>query len=125
MRPTPLGDLISVLSEQAAKIAHLEALALSLVSDTSQVQRYRAILEEKARLLSALAQLGRPYTQKMDAARGVPIQHHLNRFSQSATASMSIGSPFYMSALLYPHDYQEGTPNDLERFIEELQRLSS
>ncbi|MCG8529201.1 MAG: hypothetical protein MI749_00900 [Desulfovibrionales bacterium] len=125
MRPTPLGDLISVLSEQAAKIAHLEALALSLVSDTSQVQRYRAILEEKARLLSALAQLGRPYTQKMDAARGVSIQHHLNRFSQSATASMSIGSPFYMSALLYPHDYQEGAPNDLERFIEELQRLSS
>jgi hypothetical protein len=53
-----------------------------------------------------------------DAARA--IQEGLRRFARSAGTALSLNSVFYMSALLYPEDYCEGEPNDLEAFLEEL-----
>jgi hypothetical protein len=29
---------------------------------------------------------------------------------------------FYMSALLYPDDYREGEPNDLETFVDSVRK---
>lgn len=123
MRVQPIGELISVLSEQAKQVEQLESLAATLVQDPQQVQRYRLVLEEKARLLSGLAQLTQPITKKMPDEKASPVKHTLGKFSQSATTSLRIGSPFYMSALLYPQDYQQGQLNDLELFIEQLKEM--
>lgn len=114
------NELISVLTDQAEQIQKLETLAETLVEDPQQLQRYRAILEEKARILSGIARLVTPIMRKIPPEEADPIKHTLNRFSQSATTAMRIGSPFYMSALLYPQDHQVGEPNDLELFIEQL-----
>lgn len=120
MRVRPMDELIALLSEQAEQIEKLEAHAATLAQDPLQIQRYRSILEEKARLLSCLAQLSQPIIKKIPPEKATPVQQMLNKFSQSATASMRIGSPFYMSALLYPQDHQPGQPNDLELFIQQL-----
>ena len=120
MRVQPMDELISVLSEQAEQVGHLESLAATLVQDPQQIQRYRSVLEEKARLLSRLAHLTQPITKKMPPEKASPLQNMLSKFSQSATTSLRIGSPFYMAALLYPQDYQQGQPNDLELFIQQL-----
>lgn len=114
------NELISVLTDQAEQIQRLETLAETLVEDPQQLQRYRAILEEKARILSGIARLVTPIMKKIPSEEADPIKQTLNRFSQSATTAMRIGSPFYMSALLYPQDHQTGEPNDLEVFIEQL-----
>ncbi|OBQ54071.1 hypothetical protein SP90_06290 [Halodesulfovibrio spirochaetisodalis] len=123
MRVKPMGELISVLSEEAEKVGKLESLAEELVQDSTNLQRYRAVLEEKARVLAGLAQRARPITKKMPEEDAAPLQHMLNKFSQSAATSLRIGSPFYMSALLYPQDHQQGQPNDLEIFIEQLRQM--
>ncbi|SIO30587.1 hypothetical protein [Halodesulfovibrio marinisediminis] len=120
MRVQPMDELITLLSKQAEQIEKLESHAATLAHDPQQIQRYRCILEEKARLLSGLAHLSQPITKKMPPEKATPVQHMLNRFSQSATTSMRIGSPFYMSALLYPQDHQPGQPNDLQLFIQQL-----
>jgi hypothetical protein len=123
MRVKPIEHLISTLTEQAKQIEQLEILAAKLVQDPQSVQRYRAVLEEKARLLAGLAQLALPITKKMPSEDATELQQMLNKFSQSAATSLRIGSPFYMSALLYPQDHQQGQPNDLELFIEQLQQM--
>ncbi|MEZ0575486.1 hypothetical protein [Halodesulfovibrio aestuarii] len=123
MRVKPIEELISVLSEQAKQVEQLENLAETLIQDPQQGQRYRSVLEEKARLLSGLAQLTHPITKKMPTEKASPVKLQLSKFAQSATTSLRIGSPFYMSALLYPQDYQQGQPNDLELFIEQLKDL--
>ncbi len=120
MRVQPIDELISVLSKQAEQVGHLEALAATMVHDPQQKQRYRSILEEKARLLSGLANLTQPITKKMVPEKATHVRSMLSKFSQSATSSLRIGSPFYMAALLYPQDYQQGQPNDLELFIQQL-----
>lgn len=120
MRVQPIDELISVLSEQAEQVGQLESLAATIVQDPQHMQRYRSILEEKARLLSGLAHLTLPITKKMVPEKASSVQKMLSKFSQSATTSLRIGSPFYMAALLYPQDYQQGQPNDLELFIQQL-----
>ncbi|WP_290923548.1 hypothetical protein [Halodesulfovibrio sp.] len=120
MRVQPIEELISVLSEQAEQIKQLEDRASNLIQDPDQIQRYRSVLEEKAKLLAGLAQLTVPITKKMPPEEATPLQQMLSKFSQSAAASLRIGSPFYMSALLYPQDHQQGQPNDLEVFINDL-----
>lgn len=114
------NELISVLTDQAEQINRLETLAETVVEDPHQFQRYRAILEEKARILSGISRLVAPIMKKVSPEQAAPITQTLNRFSQSATTSMRIGSPFYMSALLYPQDHKSGEPNDLEVFIQRL-----
>ena len=44
----------------------------------------------------------------------------LHGFSESAEKSLQVNSPWFMSALLYPEDYREGEPNNLEKLIQSL-----
>jgi len=123
MRVSPLEKLISLLSQQAEQIHKLESTAAVLVHDKDQIHRYRAVLEEKARILSGLAQQASPIIQKIPEKQASPIQQALSKFSQSATTSLRIGSPFYMSALLYPQYHKKGEPNDLELLINKLREM--
>jgi len=124
MRVQPIDELITVLSEQAEHIKQLETHAAQLVQQRGQIQRYRSVLEEKARVLAGLVQVTQSITKKMPPAEAAPLQQALSRFSQSASTSLRIGSHFYMSALLYPQDHQQGQPNDLEVFIADLKEKS-
>ncbi len=49
----------------------------------------------------------------------------LERFAENASRALSIGSVFYMYALLYPDNHIKGEPNDLDLLAEAIQeRLS-
>lgn len=44
----------------------------------------------------------------------------LARFTASAENALALDSVFYMSALLFPDEYRDGEPNDLELFRDEI-----
>ena len=42
-------------------------------------------------------------------------------FARRAGMALSLESIFFMGALLYPEDYQDGDRNDLERFLDRFE----
>ena len=46
----------------------------------------------------------------------------LRAFSASADQGLSLGSIFYMSALLFPEDHRPGEPDDLAVLLAEMRR---
>ncbi len=52
------------------------------------------------------------------------VKVRIERFSLSASQSLEVGSVFFMSALLYPDDYKDGEPNDLELFAAKVRAMS-
>ena len=75
-------------------------------------------MAEKAELLGGLAEDADPLLMELPGSEAKSIRSRLERFSESADNAIDLESVFYMAALLYPEDYQEGDRNDLERFID-------
>ena len=121
--PRPAREaFIHWLESVCAEVRALEAQAEKELHDVEDEASYRETMRRKALLLSSLTDKGRDaLSVLMPDVRG-PIEDRLQRFAASAANALRIGSVFYMSALLYPEDHQQGDPNDLERFLQDCKR---
>jgi hypothetical protein len=112
-------DIMTWLGEQCTAIAALEAKAAAQIS-AGDSTAYRATMQEKATLLAGLAMRAEPALASCPEEKRNAIRSQLNNFSASAQNALSIGSVFYMSALLYPDEHKAGQPNNLELYRDTL-----
>jgi len=115
----PLRAFFSWLEERAHDVRRIEGQALRDLAQQN-TQGYRDGMRRKAELLAALPKASIPIISGLPEDLVQAIQEGLWRFARSAGNALSLNSVFYMSALLYPEDYREGEPNDLEAFLEAL-----
>lgn len=116
-----MNQLIAALRETAQTIRSIEASAGKDL-EKGDKEGYTEKMREKARLLQDLPETLGPLAEDLPDTVREPVEDRLERFSASAANSLRLNSVFYMYALLYSEDYTEGEPNDLERFIAELEK---
>lgn len=115
-----MNDLRLLVSDIAHQVTILEKDAREILQKNYSEESYRAIMRQKATLLASLHKLATPAIAELPQTEQTKaIDEGLMRFSQSASSALNLNSVFYMSALLFPEDHEEGTPNDLEQFIED------
>jgi len=119
MQKQALAELISFLEDKAATVRRLEKEGDAVLTAEGQ-HAFQVKLEEKAELLASLGEKAWKLTDAVGGELGKSIAMQLEQFSMSASASLRIGSVFFMTALLYPEDHVPGEPNDLDVFITEL-----
>ncbi len=108
------------LNTQCEQVRALEGKA-KVFLDANDAHAWRELMREKAELLAGLAAAAADVLPSLPAGEQQRAAAQLRRFSQSAATALSLNSPFYMSALLYPEDSKDGDPNDLERFRDSFQ----
>ncbi len=116
----PAAPLAEWLSERCAFLRNLESEANRSLQQENNPDRYREMMRQKAMFLAAIADEAGPYLACLPQDKLAQARQRLEHFSRNAENSLSIGSVFYMSALLYPDDHKEGQPNDLEGFAAEV-----
>ena len=102
-----------------------EAEAKACLAKADYADAYKDLMVAKAELVRQLPQaFQQEFPGKDPAVRAVWVEivERLRDFAASAENSLAIGSPFYMSALLYPDEHQPGEPNNLELLIAEMKR---
>ncbi len=118
-----IPTLRNALNDTAAQIRRIEAEAQRLLLLKNDPRGYKAAMREKCFLLEELPGLAAPELTDVDPGLRGRIGAALAEFARKAGQALSLESVFYMYALLYPEDYQDGQPNDLERFIAEMERV--
>ncbi|MFP4391624.1 MAG: hypothetical protein ACOCP7_00340 [Desulfohalobiaceae bacterium] len=117
-------NLLQALQERAAKIRQLEAQAEDYL-EKKDVASYKELLQQKAEILENISQELEPWVSLELAQEPTLLQEvlaHLQGFSQRAAQALELGSVFFMRMLLYPEDYIQGQPNDLEKFLSDLEK---
>jgi hypothetical protein len=120
MSKTAASALADFLEQRAKAVRAIEAEAEAVIHGQADQAGYVAKMREKAALLAALATDARPLVLALEPRLSETVDERLERFSQSAATSLKVGSPFFMSALLYPDEHQPGQPNDLELYVAEV-----
>ena len=116
----PRQCLADWLQERSAAVSDCEQKArVALYTDKNE-PAYRQLMEEKAALLASIADGAASLVDALPAPECNRVREILGSFSTNARTSLRIGSVFYMSALLYPDDHQEGEPNNLEKLVASL-----
>ena len=109
---------LKLLGDTAADIRRLEAEAAEALHGRADKAAHREMMLEKCELLADLPENAQ---DALGAEASTPEGRRLltgaEGFARRANQALDLESIFYMSALLYPDDYQDGDPNDLERFI--------
>jgi hypothetical protein len=113
---------VSTLKSAAKRIRDIEDEAREALFLRDDPEAYRQKLQEKTMLLMELSEIIGPFCEGMPKDAGEECETGLNSFGMRAAQAMELSSIFYMSALLYPEDYKEGDPNDLELFIDRFQK---
>lgn len=115
--------LINWLGKISAQVNAFEEKGRKNVSAGEQ-EKYIEIMREKAQLLSSLEEAANPYLANIDDNEVLNYaKQELGAFSRNARKALEIGSVFFMSALLFPDDHQPDEPNNLELFIDKLNKL--
>lgn len=114
------AEVVSRLDDIAVQIRTLEAEAEILLHEQNDPDGSEANMRRKAELLSELPDVVDDYLDALAPAVREKVENGVDRFSQRAMMALNQGSVFWMRNLLYPDDYQQGQPNDLERFIESI-----
>jgi len=107
---------LDMVRETAREIRRLEAEAHNALHSRGDKAAHRANLVEKCELLADLPERVEPLL-KGDAPAARTLREGLQDFARRANMALDVDSVFFMGALLYPDDYQDGEPNDLERFL--------
>ena len=120
MSTSAASTLADFLEQRAKAVQAIEAEAETIIHGQGDQAGYVAKMREKAALLAALAADAETLVQALEPRLAKTAAERLGRFSQSAATSLSVGSPFFMSALLYPDEHKPGEPNDLDRYVAEV-----
>ena len=102
-----------------------ETQAKSRLAGADYADAYKNLMVAKAEIIRQLPQeFQQAFPGKDPAVRAAweRIMSRLRDFAAGAENALAVGSPFYMSALLYPDEHQPGEPNNLELLIAELKR---
>lgn len=117
MEKTPdVAKVLDMVRETAQTIRQLEKDAQEALHGQGDKEAHRAMMLEKCELLADLPEHAEPYLKSDDAVTD-SLRKGLKGFAGRADMALNLESIFFMSALLYPDDYQDGDPNDLERFL--------
>ncbi len=119
----PLPPVIKKLRECARQIRRLEADAAGVLTDNYDLRVYHDLLKQKAEILHDISDLGWDLITDLDIDLQKLLRDRLGGFSHAAFKALHLDSVFYMAALLYPENYQPRAKNDLEIFIDNLDRL--
>jgi hypothetical protein len=111
-------DLLASLREAAATIRSLEAAAAEAMYERGDEAGYRQHYQEKCELLMDMPERVAPFLTGLEPDLARKIGAEAESYARRAGQALDMDSIFYMYALLYPDDYQDGQPNDLERFID-------
>jgi hypothetical protein len=114
------SNAVSALQSVAEKIRRIEDEAREALFTRDDPETHRQKLQEKTMLLMELPELVGAFCDGMAKDVRAEFETGLNSFAMRAEQAWELSSIFYMSALLYPEDYREGDPNDLELFIDRL-----
>jgi hypothetical protein len=112
---------LTLLEEASARVATLEARggAALIAGDNSA---YDAAMREKALFLSRLYAMCADSLESLEEKDRAYAAARLRVFSASAAQGLSLGSVFYMSALLFSEDHRPGEPDDLAVLLAEMRR---
>lgn len=116
----PRQRLADWLQERSAAVRDCEQKARGVLYDDKNEPAYRELMKEKAALLASIADGAAPLVDALPAPEKSRVREILGSFSANARTALRIGSVFYMSALLYPDDHQEGEPDNLEKLVASL-----
>lgn len=107
------------LAWQAAReIRRLEGEASKVLHEAGDTAGHRKLLTDKCLTLEALPEEASKSLEASTADGVAAFAAGLEDFARRAGMALSLESIFFMGALLYPEDYQDGDPNDLERFLD-------
>jgi len=107
-----------VVRDAAGRIRELEAEAARLLHEEGDQAGHRKLMTEKCLVLEALPEEAEEALVGSAAEGADALLAGLEDFARRAGMALQLESIFFMGALLYPDDYQDGDPNDLERFLE-------
>ena len=113
--------VVAWLRERHAAVMAAEKAALACI-ERGDVAGHSDKMHEKARLLESMCEDSRPVLAPLAGPLRAQIALGLDRFSGSAHMGLKLNSIFYMSALLYRDDHKPGEPDNLQLFIERLER---
>lgn len=120
MSKSAASVLADFLEQRARAVRSIEVEAETIIHGKGDQAGYVAKMRDKAMLLADLAGDAQGLVLALPSGLADAAAERLERFSQSAANSLKVGSPFYMSALLYPDEHKPGEPNDLERYVDEV-----
>lgn len=112
-----LAKVVGVLDDVAVQIRELEREAETLLHEQGDSEGSAANLRRKAELLRDLPDAVDDLLAGLDDAAREAVEEGVDGFSTRGGMALGQGSVFWMKNLLYPEDYKDGDPNDLERFI--------
>jgi len=112
---------LTVAREAAQRIRALEAEALAALHEKNDPAAHRAGMTEKCLVLEALPEEAEAHLPDPATPDTAAFAAGLEDFAKRAGMALSLESIFFMGALLYPDDYQDGEPNDLERFLDRFE----
>jgi hypothetical protein len=116
-----LEEVVALLKDAAGSIRKLEKEAQAALHSKDDNITYRSKLEAKVRVLMDLPARVSQRLLDLPVEAQAELRAGLDDFARRAGQATRLASVFYMAALLYPDDYQEGEDNDLETFIQEIQ----
>lgn len=117
-----MNPFIAFLREHVQRLASIETNAQATLHEHNDPEGYRQQMRAKAELLAALPHDAVPHLDAVPMEIRPMVEHRLDMFASSAKRSLDVDSVFYMSVLLYPEDHQQGDPNDLERWLRDLEK---
>lgn len=104
--------------EAARRVRALEAGALAALHEQHDRAAHRAGLTDKCLLLADLPDEVEDRLAATATEDTAALLDGLAGFARRAETALSLESIFYMGALLYSEEYEDGQPNDLERFLD-------
>ncbi|WP_243360560.1 hypothetical protein [Fundidesulfovibrio terrae] len=116
-----IEHVLDQVRETARSIRELEAAAMDALHNKGDKDTHRFNMMEKCELLAEMPEHAEPYL-KGDDPVSERLRAGLKDFARRANMALDLESIFFMQALLYPDDYQDGEPNDLERFIMKFEK---
>lgn len=119
-KASALERVISQLDDIAVQIRALEAEAEIFLHEQNNPEAAADNMRQKAKLLAEMPQTIDSDLKEIAGAMKEIISDAVTSYSRRGQAALKQDSVFWMRNLLYPEDYVQGAPNDLEEFIAEL-----
>ena len=115
-----LAEVMGRLADVAVQIRDLEAEAAIFLHQHHDSEASTANMRRKAELLAEMPDMLESCLEGLAPKVRERVERGAEGFARRGLAALEQGSVFWMRNLLYPEDYAEGEPNDLERFITSL-----